>query len=96
MTRPGLARVPEPAGTDTRPTSEVRVWTHGQVLRLHGTTMLLDSITGIPVTDSLACDACRIGVPLSEVDSVFMEREFHKDLRASGQAVLVFAFLYWF
>jgi len=57
---------------------------------------LLDSITGIPAGDSLACDVCRIGVPLSEVNSVFMQWELVKDLRSSGQAVLGFAFLCWF
>jgi hypothetical protein len=66
-------RVQEPTGVDA--TKEVDVWSHGSVLRLHGVTMLLDSITGIPSDIPLDCDSCRMGIPLSEVDSMFTQRE---------------------
>jgi hypothetical protein len=90
----GYARVPEPAGTDTQPTTEVRVWTRGRLLRLHGATMLLDSITGIPTKDPLECDACRIGLPLTDVDSVFMQREVGNDLKKVGKAALAWAIIF--
>jgi len=88
----GYARVAEPAGTDTQPEAEVRVWTHGRVLRLHGTTFLLDSITGIPVHDPFECDSCRVGLALTEVDSVFLQRQVGRDMKNIGQA-LVFSML---
>jgi hypothetical protein len=90
----GYTRVPEPAGVDTQPTSEVHVWTHGQLLKLHGTTMLLDSITGIPTKDPLTCDECRIGLPLTEVDSVFLQRQTGNDVKSVGKALLLSALMY--
>ena len=90
----GYARLNEPAGADTRPDAEVRVWTHDRLLRLHGTTMLLDSITGIPTSDPLSCDYCRVGIPLTEVDSVFTQRGSAKDLKDVGKALLAQALMY--
>src|SRR5580765_5940984 len=52
----------------------VDVWTHGQRLRLHGATVLLDSITGIPYDEPLTCDSCRVGVPRAQIDSAFVVR----------------------
>ncbi len=68
----GYTRVEEPTAFEA--TREVDVWTHGQRLRLHGTSMLLDSITGIPLGSPLTCDACRLGVPLTQVDSILVDR----------------------
>lgn len=90
----GYARVVEPAGTDTQPEQEVRVWSHGRLLRLHGTTFLLDSITGIPAKDPLDCDDCRIGLALTEVDSVFLQRQSGIDTKNVTQAVLTWWLLY--
>jgi hypothetical protein len=65
-------RVEEPSLAATR---EVDVWTNGERLRLHGFTMLRDSVTGIPLDSPLACDACRLGVPLTQVDSLVVGHE---------------------
>ena len=52
----------------------VDVWSRGRRLRLHGATVLLDSITGIPYDLPLTCDSCRVGVPRAEIDSAFVIR----------------------
>ena len=56
--------------TDIGITQKVDVWTDGQHWRLHGVTVMLDSITGIPSDRSLDCDSCRVGFPRSRIDSV--------------------------
>ena len=68
----GYVRVVEP--TDFKATRELDVWSHGQRLRLHGVSMLLDSVTGIPLHSPFTCDECRVGFPLTEVDSVTVQR----------------------
>ena len=80
-------RVEEPSVAATR---EVDVWTHGQRLRLHGFTMLRDSVTGIPLDSPLACDACRLGVPLTRVDSLVVDHQI-SGLRVVG-GVLLFVY----
>jgi len=80
-------RVEEPSVAATR---EVDVWTHGERLRLHGFTMLRDSVTGIPLESPLACDDCRIGVPLRQVDSLVVDHEI-SGLRVVG-GVLLFVY----
>jgi hypothetical protein len=56
--------------TDIAIEQKVDVWTQGQHWRLHGVTVLLDSITGIPSDVALSCDSCRVGFPRSRIDSV--------------------------
>jgi hypothetical protein len=68
----GYVRVVEP--TDFKATRELDVWSHGQRLRLHAVSMLLDSVTGIPLKSPLSCDWCRVGFPMTEVDSVTADR----------------------
>jgi|SRR5688572_20658649 len=52
--------------------TEVRIWTHGQLVRWHGVSMLIDSITGIPYDEKLDCDSCRQGIARADVDSVIV------------------------
>lgn len=68
----GYVRVVEP--TDFKATRELDVWSHGQRLRLHAVSMLLDSVTGIPLKSPLTCDRCRVGFPLTQIDSVTVDR----------------------
>lgn len=68
----GYVRVDEP--TDFYPRRELDVWTHGERLRLHAVSMLLDSVTGIPLASPLSCDRCRVGFPLTQIDSVTVDR----------------------
>ena len=56
--------------TDIAIEQNVDVWTQGQHWRLHGVTVLLDSLTGIPSDVALSCDSCRVGFPRSGIDSV--------------------------
>ena len=75
--------------TDMGITQEVDVWTQGQQWRLYGVTVLLDSITGIPTDASLDCDACRVGFPRSQIDSVVTRQhsELLKGIAAQAGAV---------
>jgi hypothetical protein len=68
----GRARLDEWTPLDARQT--VDVWSHGRRLRLHGATVLLDSITGIPYDMPLTCDSCRVGLPRAQIDSAFVIR----------------------
>jgi hypothetical protein len=68
----GYVRVVEP--TDFNATRELDVWSHGQRLRLHAASMLLDSVTGIPLRSPLTCDRCRVGFALTEIDSITVDR----------------------
>ena len=60
--------------TDIAIEQHVDVWTQGQHWRLHGVTVLLDSITGISSDLTLSCDSCRVGFPRSRIDSVVTRR----------------------
>jgi hypothetical protein len=84
----GYHRVNEPI--PTKPEEVVQVWTHGQLMRLHDSSMLLDSITGIPVGSPWTCDACRIGLALTDVDSVRVRRNTTviEGAKALGQSIL--------
>jgi hypothetical protein len=68
-------------------TREVDVWTQGGRLRLHGVTWLRDSISGIPV-ESPACDACRLAVPLTQVDSVVIADRHISGFKVIGGILL--------
>jgi len=68
----GRARLDDSTPVD--PWRGVDVWSHGQRLRLHGATVLLDSITGIPYDQPLTCDSCRVGLPRAQIDSAFVIR----------------------
>jgi hypothetical protein len=74
----------------TKPEQVVQVWTHGWLVRLHDSSMLLDSITGIPVGSPWTCDACRIGLALTDVDSVRVRRNTGviEGAKALGQSIL--------
>jgi hypothetical protein len=84
----GYHRVNEPISTE--PEQVVQVWTHGPLLRLHDSSMLLDSITGIPVGSPWTCESCRIGLALTEVDSVRVRRntDVLEGVKALGQSLL--------
>src|SRR6266571_3049516 len=76
--------------TDIAITQPVDVWTQGQHWRLHGVTVLLDSITGIPTDAPLDCDSCRVGFPRSQIDSVVtrQQREFVNGIVAQSEAIM--------
>lgn len=56
--------------TDIAIPQKVDVWTQGQHWQLHGVTVMLDSISGVPADISLDCDSCRVGFARSQIDSV--------------------------
>ena len=76
--------------TDIAVTQKVDVWTQGQHWRLHGVTVMLDSISGIPADTSLDCDDCRVGFPRSRIDSVVTRHtsEVAKGVFAQGTALV--------
>ena len=84
----GYHRVNEPMAT--KPDQIVQVWTQGRLVRLHDSSMLLDSITGIPVGSPWTCESCRIGLALTEVDSVRVRRntDVLEGVKALGQSIL--------
>lgn len=57
-------------------------------MRIHGLTVLADSLRGIPSPAPLDCDSCRVAVPRAEVDSI---RVFESDVSVS-QFVLTAGF----
>ncbi len=49
---------------------QVKIWSGDTVLRWHAVIFTDDSITGVPYKMSTKCDNCRLGLPLSSVDSI--------------------------
>ena len=49
---------------------QVKIWSGDTVLRWHAVIFADDSITGVPYKMSTKCDSCRLGLPLSSVDSI--------------------------
>ena len=49
---------------------QVQVWSGGAAYRWHVVTVTQDSITGVPFTESPACQTCRVGLSRTVVDSV--------------------------
>jgi hypothetical protein len=84
--------------TDIAVTQNVDVWTQGQHWRLHGVTVMLDSISGIPADTSLDCDDCRLGFPRSQIDSVVTRRhsELLTGVAAQAGAVTYTYLLFFF
>jgi len=53
-----------------RPRQQVLVWRHREVVRWHAVVLSQDSISGVPFTRPIGCDACRSVFPITEVDSI--------------------------
>jgi hypothetical protein len=70
----GCAPVPQrliaPYPAALPPRHELGVWTGDSVLHLHGIRFHQDSVTGVSILKPPSCDSCRVGVPLSAVDSL--------------------------
>src|SRR6266576_1987246 len=48
----------------------VKIWSGDSLSQWHAVVITADSITGVPTKMSAKCDSCRLGFPLSSVDSV--------------------------
>jgi hypothetical protein len=53
-----------------KPSTQVRVYTREQTLRLHAVTWAEDSLSGVPFQSPAKCDTCRVAIPLADVDSL--------------------------
>jgi hypothetical protein len=49
---------------------QVQVWSSGQARQWHAVAVTEDSISGVPFTKSPTCQACRVGIARTVVDSV--------------------------
>lgn len=56
------------------PDQNVTVITSGRRIALHGVVLTADSLIGIPLSDQLACESCRVALPLGQIDSVLVSR----------------------
>lgn len=50
----------------------IDIWSGDTVVRWHAAVYTPDSITGIPATLPATCDSCRIALPRSAVDSIYV------------------------
>ncbi len=66
----GWHRVDAPPATMIPPRQQVLVYHGSAVERWHATTMISDSIVGIPWLTPIECDTCRVSLPLATVDSI--------------------------
>ena len=48
----------------------VKIWSGDSVAQWYAVVITADSITGVPTKMSTKCDSCRLGFPLSAVDSI--------------------------
>ncbi len=70
---------------------QAQVFHHGGVARWHAVVATQDSISGIPFIQPPGCDACRVALPRSAVDSV---RVGNPEARfASGLGIGLLTFL---
>jgi hypothetical protein len=74
--------------------TEVRIWTHGHLLRWHAVSMLVDSITGIPYKSPLDCDSCRQAIPRAEVDSVIVVNSIRSNAVLAVYTTVLMAVLF--
>ena len=70
----GCAPVPQrlsaPFPAALPPRQELAVWTDDSVVHLHGIRFQRDSLTGVSILRPPSCDSCRVGLPLTAVDSL--------------------------
>ena len=52
------------------PNTEIEIWSHGTVVRLHAVAVTRDSVAGIPHRMSARCHGCRRSLVRSDVDSI--------------------------
>ena len=59
-----------PAPATFAPRQEIEVWHGGKATTLHGVQLTGDSLTGVPLFQSPACDSCRVTLPVQAIDSL--------------------------
>jgi hypothetical protein len=80
---------------------QVQVWRQSRMVRWHGVTVTTDSMSGIPFQRSLDCDACRVAVGLTTIDSVRIGKPVGGFWKSAGLvylsllAVYVAFYIYW-
>ena len=66
----GWHRVEPNVAARLKPSAQVQVWRGDSTDVLHGVVLTPDSVSGIPYFRPLACDSCRRGRPLAQVDGL--------------------------
>lgn len=66
---PKQVPLPAPAG-GFKPRQQIEIWRGSKAITLHGVHIREDSLHGVPFWQRPDCAACRIAVPLENVDSL--------------------------
>jgi hypothetical protein len=79
------------------PRSQLQVWQGGRYTILHGITLDSATLSGVPFTQPLTCDSCRVQLALGTVDSLRVGNKERGFLRSTGLVLgigLIIAYLF--
>ncbi|MFQ5550430.1 MAG: hypothetical protein ACE5FJ_04240 [Gemmatimonadales bacterium] len=66
----GWRRVSSSYAEGAPPRQQVQVWHNRGMDRLHGVTVVNDTLSGVHFLQPLSCDSCRIQFPIEAIDSI--------------------------